>query len=194
MKRALNAYLFWEFGVGDSDADATQITDQWPFRLEEVLSFDHQGRAIHLFRFEDHGDAYYAVHGRNLNFFPVTGFTPEAAKDQIIGSAWIGSRHPVDLNTARGDDPVVPRLPDRRRRFEALAARLRPGTPVKILEGLFLETSREHLGLIAFEGDGTAHIVGDRITVRHVPYAGASPWRRLSAGIGRLVVEGRLGE
>jgi hypothetical protein len=100
---------------------------------------------------------------------PAQKVQPEAAKDQIIGSAWIGARHPVDLNTARGDDPVVPRLPDRRRRFEALAARLRPGTPVKILEGLFLEASREHLGLIAFECDGTAHIVGDRITVRHVP-------------------------
>ena len=194
MKHALNAYLFREFGVGDSDADATQITNRWPFRLEEVLSFDHQGRAIHLFRFEDHGEAYYAVYGHSLTFFPVTGFTPEAAKYQIIGSAWIGSRHPIDLNTARGDDPVVPRLPDRRRHFEALAARLRPGTPVRILEGLFLEVSCEHLGLIAFEGDRTAHIVGDRITVRHVPYAGASPWRRLSAGIGRLVVEGRLGE
>ena len=138
MKRALNAYLFREFGVGDSDADAPQISERWPFRLVEVLSFEHQSRMIHLFRFEDHGDAYYAVYGRNLNFSPVTGFTPEAAKDQIIGSAWIGSRRPVDLNTARGDDPVVPRLPDRRRRFEALAARLRPGTPVTILEGLFL--------------------------------------------------------
>jgi hypothetical protein len=193
MKRALNAYLFREFGVGDSDTDAARITDHWPFRLEEVVSFEQQGRAIHLFRFEDHGDAYYAVYGHSLTCFPVSGFTPEAAKDQLIGSAWIGARHPVDLHTARGDDPVVPRLPDRRRRFEALAARLRPGAPVTILEGLFLEASREHLGLIAFEDDGTAHIVGDRITVRHVPYAEASPWRRLSAGIGRLVVEGRLG-
>jgi hypothetical protein len=42
----------------------------------------------------------------------------------------------VNLNTARGDDPVVPRLPDRRRRFEALAARLRPSTPVTISEAV----------------------------------------------------------
>jgi hypothetical protein len=193
MKRELNQYLFWEFGVGDLDADETKITDQWPFRLAEVLSFDHQGSAIHIFRFEDKGDAYYAVYGRSLNFFPVAGFTPGAAKYQIIGSSWIGSRKPVDLTTTRGDDPVVPRLLDRRRRFEELAARFRPGTHFKILEGLFLEASREHLGLIEFEGDGKAQILGDRITMRNIPYAGASPWRRLSAGIGRLVVEGRLG-
>jgi hypothetical protein len=192
MKRELNEYLFLEFGVGTSESDEEKISEDWPFVLELTFSFDLNGEVTHVFSFEYDGEAYYAVHDTSLSFFPQAGLNPEAFKNQLIGSSWIGSREPIDLNTSRGDDPVVPRIPDRRQRFQQLSQDLQPDAPFKILEGLYLAVSQEHLGLIQFEGESKAHIVGDRITIRNIPYADLSPWRRLSVGIGKLVRAGRL--
>jgi hypothetical protein len=145
-----------------------------------------------VFSFDDADGKYYAISGKGLNYFPVADFTPEDVKYQIIGSLWVSERVPIDLNTIKGDDPVVPRLTERKRRFEELAERLRPGVPFIISEGLFLEKSKEYLGLIEFEGENKAQIVGDRITLKNIPYTSASSWRRLSFGIGKLVVNKQL--
>jgi hypothetical protein len=110
----------------------------------------------------------------------------------MVGSVWIGSRNPVDLDTTRGEHPVVPRLPERKKRFDELASALRPGMEFKVLEGLFLEATAEHVGLIQFTGEQCAHIVGDNITLRDIPFPDLSAWRRLSIGIGKLIEEGSL--
>lgn len=192
MKQEINQYLACEFGIFDSENDLDKITDDWPFQLLEVSSFHYQGNLIHVFSFDDADGKYYAISGKGLNYFPVADFTPEDVKYQIIGSLWVSERVPIDLNTIKGDDPVVPRLTERKRRFEELAEQLRPGVPFIISEGLFLEKSKEYLGLIEFEGENKAQIVGDRITLKNIPYTSASSWRRLSLGIGKLVVKKQL--
>ena len=193
MKRELNEYLFLEFGVGTSEGDEERVSEDWPFVLQLAFSFDRCGEVTHVFSFDYEGEAYFAIYGTGLNFFPQAGLDPEAFKNQLIGSSWIGSRDPIDLDTSRGDDPVVPRISDRRHRFQQLAQNFRPDAPFKLLEGLYLAVSQEYLGLIQFEGENKAHIIGDRITMRDIPYPGLSSWRRLSIAIGKLVTDGMLG-
>jgi hypothetical protein len=193
MKRELNEYLFLEFGVGTSEGDQERVSEDWPFVLQWAFSVDLYGEVTHVFSFDYEDEAYFAVYGTRLNFFPQAGLDSEAFKHQLIGSSWIGWREPLDLDTSRGDDPVVPRISERRQRFQQLAQSLRADAPFKILVGLYLAASQEYLGLIQFEGESKAHIVGDRITMRNILYPGLSPWRRMSIGIGKLVTDGRLG-
>jgi hypothetical protein len=193
MKRELNEYLSSEFGVGTAEGDQERVREDWPFVLQLAFSFDLYGEVTHVFSFDYEAEAYFAVYGTSLNCFPQAGLDSEAFKHQLIGSSWIGSREPLDLDTSRGDDPVVPRIPERRQRFQHFAQSLRADAPYKILVGLYLVASQEYLGLIQFEGESEADIVGDRITMRNIPYPGLSPWRRLSIGIGKLVTDGRLG-
>lgn len=59
MKRELNEYLYWEFGIGDDpEAAGKLISADWPFVLEPAGELD--GGV--LFRFRDGDDDYYALH------------------------------------------------------------------------------------------------------------------------------------
>lgn len=195
MKREINHYLLLEFGLNDSDADIDRVSDEWPFTLIDCGPVaETDGDMTHLFSFSHEGREYFAVRGSSITFFPSDGLDTAMVKLQVRGSKWIGARSPVDLNTTKGDDPVVPRIPDRKARFEELARKIDAQRPFTISEGLFLEKTREHLGLVVFQGDRTAAIAGDRITMRNIPYPQLSPWRRLSIGIGRLLEQGTIGQ
>jgi len=187
------AKVRWEFGVGTTEGDEERVSEDWPFVLQLAFSVDLHGEVTHVFSFDYEGEAYFAIYGTSLNVFPQAGLDPEAFKNQLIGSSWIGSREPIDLETSRGDDPVVPRILDRQQRFQQFAQRLPADAPFKLLVGLYLAASQEYVGPIQFEGKSIAHNVGDSVTIRNIPYPGLSPWRRLSIGIGKLVSEGRLG-
>ena len=195
MKREINQYLLLEFGLDESDADIDRASDEWPFTLTDCGTVkETDGSMTHLFRFTHEGSDYFAIYGSSINFFPSDGLDTATVILQIRGSKWIGARSPIDLNTSKGDHPVVPRIPDRKARFDELARQIDAHRPYTICEGLFLEKTREHLGLIVFQDDHTAAIVGDRITMRNIPFPQVSPWRRLSIGIGRLLEQGKLGQ
>jgi hypothetical protein len=192
MKRELNEYLLHEFGFYTEEQSERPVSEDWLFALELALSFEHAGVLHRVFSFGYEGEAYYAVSANYLDFFPLAGVDTEALKCQLIGPSWIGSRNPVNLDTIRIGDPAIPALADRRRRFRELAERLQSGVSAEILEGLFLLATNEHLGLVQFAGEAMSHIVGDSITFRNIPYPRAGAWRRLSIGIGRLVLAGKL--
>lgn len=179
MKRELNDYLFDEFGV---DGDRSGVSETWPFVLTEVASID----GAHFFEFESDGAPYYAIYGDSLRIISRDGTLAEI-KLQERGAKWIGSRGPIDLNTSRGEHPVIPLIPQRRARIEELAHELRAANEVKILEGLFLERTKEYLALVGFSGEDLVHVIGDNIRITDIPTSTLSSWKVLSRAIGAYI-------
>jgi len=192
MKKEINEYLCLEFGCDETPDDASRACEDWPFHLTEVGSVVLDGIQTSIFSFSSDEADYYAITGNSLNYFEVAGVNLSNFKRQLTGSTWIGLRNPVDLNTSIGEHPIVPCLPDRKTKFVDLANALRPNETFKILEGLFLEATCEHVGLIQFGEENNAQIVGDKITMRNIPFPELSAWRRLSIGIGKLIEDGTL--
>jgi hypothetical protein len=192
MKREVNKYLFDEFEFNTARGAEEKISAEWPFVLQLEFSHDLGGKKTNVFSFNHEGEAYYAVHGAAIDFFTRSGLDAKMFKNQLVGAHWLGLRNPVNLHTERPGDPKVPGVSDRRQRLERLARDFRPGAPFVILEGLFLEISKEHVGLIQFQGENVAHIVADRFRLRDIPYPDISNWRRLSVGIGKLIEAGIL--
>jgi hypothetical protein len=194
MKKELNEYLFLEFGLDTEGEDISRVSNDWPFQLEQLDEIElPDGDTTYVFRFESDGELLYAIAGRSMTFFSSSGIDLPNLRRQILGSAWIADRSPIDLNTSRGEHLVIPRVPDRRKRIESLTRDLDPTRPFTILEGLFLESAREHLALVRFDGDDDAHVVVDKIRMKNIPFQEASPWRRLAIGIGTLIERGQLG-
>ncbi|MBK8478134.1 MAG: hypothetical protein IPL39_18055 [Opitutaceae bacterium] len=177
MKRELNEYLFLEFGVEGTEL---QISESWPFELKEVGVVEGE----HVFEFENDDEEFLAVYGRCLRFESKDGADLELLGRQIRGSRWIGARGPVSLSTSRGEHPVVPMIPERRTKIEELACGLgRTGVP-QILEGLFLEKSREYLALVELPDEEVVHVVGSSIQIPDIPKSAVSAWKVLSRAVG----------
>lgn len=187
IKRQINEFLYREFAMDTEGEAKEKISEEWPFELEEMGTFDIDEARVDVFRFDSNGETYYALGEPRLRYFPAGKFDLGALKLELMGSSWIENRGPVDLNTSCEEHEFVPRLPERRERILEIARRLRSDQEPTILEGLFLKQGREYLALVCFEDEDVAHIVGDRITLRNIPYPEASPRRRLSLGIGRLI-------
>lgn len=186
-KRQINEFLYRAFAMDTEGEAKEKISQAWPFELEEMGTVDIDGARVDVFRFESNGEAYYALGEPRLRFFPAGKFDLGALKLELMGSSWIENRDPVDLRTSCEEHEFVPRPPERRERILEIARRLRSDQEPTILEGLFLKQGWEYLALVCFEDEDVAHIVGDRITLRNIPYPEASPRRRLSLGIGRLI-------
>ncbi|MHC4386908.1 MAG: hypothetical protein ACYSUG_07960, partial [Planctomycetota bacterium] len=98
----------------------------------------------------------------------------------------------VDLRTVVLADPRVPSTDDRKKHIRKLAEKVNPNQSCKILEGIILKNQQEYIALIEYEHDSNAHIVGDRITIRNIPFNDISSWRRLAVGLGDLIEIGKL--
>lgn len=180
MKRELNEYLFHEFGVEDSEL---RISDSWPFELKELGMVEGE----HVFEFNADGEEFFAISGRALRFDKKDGADLPLLGRQIRGSRWIGARGPVSLSTSRGEHPFIPMIPERRMRIEELACRLgHTGVP-KILEGLFLEKTREYLALVEFPNEEVFHVIGSSIQIPGIPKSEVSAWKVLSRAVGSRV-------
>jgi hypothetical protein len=177
MRRELNEYLFFEFGA---DGEESQISDSWPFEFKAVGIVEDE----HIYEFESDGEEFFAIYGRSIRYESKDGADLELLGRQIRGARWIGARGPVDLATSRGEHPVIPMIPVRRSKIEELARSLgRAGIPT-ILEGLFLEESREFLALVEFPGEEVVHVVGNSIRIPDIPKSPVSNWKTLSRAVG----------
>lgn len=177
LQARLNEYLYYEFG---HDGPEDRISDSWPFELREV------GRASGLvaFEFEDGGERFFAMDKGALTFLPVADMAFDDLLLQTEGSRWIGARDPVDLATSRPGDTLVPSGIDRQRALRDLGERTLGEGPVQVLEGLFLRTEKQYLGLFA-RPEGEQAVVAGLDSVRiEVAFPHASAWRRLSWAIG----------
>jgi hypothetical protein len=179
LERDINEYLFHEFGL-DLDGGEERISDAWPFVLSKVG--EHDGMIV--FEFDD-GEPFFAFAGESLNFLPKAGMTFEDLCLQRAGGRWIGARDPVDLATSMPGDPGVPSGLDRQAAIRALGEGALPSSELKVLEGLFLRAEQRYIAIFEQAGDDAAVIVGLSATPMQVPFAGASPWRRLAWGVGR---------
>lgn len=196
-KTEINEYLYAEFGLGsDSEADAPDVRDDWPFRLNLVGTIAWPVPGTEVYEFESGGESFYAIAGAApLNYVLAEGLTMADLALTCRGSAWISRQNPIDLNTSRIGDPTVPPLYQRRQAIALLAARaLGRGDGYQVIEGLFLQTSGQYLALIQDEVVGEAMIVGSQIEPRFAPQPRLPAWRRLALAVGQMLQAGLLAE
>lgn len=181
--RQLNEYLFLEFSC-DLEEPPPPISADSPFKLHELGVIDRVSPPVTVLTFDSDGDSFFAVAGASLDFFPVGGMTLEDLADQFGGSYWIGEFMPVDSNTSLIGYPRVPTVIERNQRLQDLASE-HLGTGARVLEGLFLRRNGEYLALI--EGNGQTLVVSTTLPVLPAGFPSASPWRRLSAPVGKYL-------
>ena len=87
MKRDLNEYLYFEFGM---DEDVSSISDSWPFDLRQVGKVSDET----IYEFESDGERFYAWCGRKLSFQPAYDFNLDDLRLQEKGSEWIAEGTP----------------------------------------------------------------------------------------------------
>src|SRR5262245_3096063 len=177
LKTEINRYLFREFDV---DGDESRVSETWPFELRKLVE------TADLTVIEFHDDqAYFALADDGLNFIPQAAMGVDDLMLQRSGATWLWARDPIDLSEVRLNDPTVPSSKDRRRQLESLGAATLPGRTVEILEGLFLGSNQQYLGLFRLSGRDEAIVSGlpDTLPIV-VPFAGATGWRRLAWGVG----------
>ena len=176
LRRDINEYLYHEFG---KDGEESDVTDTWPFTLTLVAD-EHE---LVVFEFHD-DEPYFAVASDALDFMPQAGMTIEDLRLQHIGSMWIGSRNPVDLDTTRLGDDSVPRTLERRAAIRALGAAIVPEDRLEILEGLYLQTEARYIGLFRERDAERAFTAGLTNTPIYVAFPEASSWRRVAWAVG----------
>ncbi len=180
MKTELNGYLFCEFGC---EGDVSDVREDWPFVLRDVGSVDGEN----IFEFSGDGEEYFAISGRSLSFERKDGADLAIFSRQRRGASWIGAQGPVDLQTSRGEHPTIPMIPQRKARIAELASALNRRGSMRILEGLFLEESRQYLALVKFSEEDVVHVVGDAMSILDIPELPISSWKILSRAVGSVI-------
>ena len=195
-KREVNEYLFYEFGFDtEPDSDAAAISDSWPFELREVGMVSSLAGQRRVYEFTDEGEEYFAFGRNHFSVLPKAGMTLDDLRLQERGSAWIGRRDPVGLNTVLIGDDTVPPTPERRAAIERLAAgQFANPTALRVLEGLFLRATGSYLALVEDTASNEARALGTDIAARPVGFPAASAWRRLVVAVGGMLEDGSLTE
>jgi len=189
--RYYNEYLYHEFGY-DGEDQVNGISDTWPFSFNHVDTFDIAGTKTEVFEFKDREDEFYLVDGSSLTFYDKGDLDSKYFEMFLVGSHWIGDNDPIDLNTSKLGETDIPKIPERKQKIKQLCLQHLDDDNCQILEGLFLKTKNQYVAIVRCNKDGTSSIVGDKIVVRKIPFENLSPWKRLSIGIGNLIVTGRL--
>jgi len=195
-RREVNEYLFYEFAFdGESDSDEAAISDGWPFDLREIGMVGSPAGERRVYEFADEGEEFFAFGRSHFSVLPKAGMTLADLRLQERGSAWIGRRDPVDLNTVRIGDDTVPPTNERRAAIERLAAgQFDDGSVLRILEGLYLRTTGSYLALVQDTVSNEAKVLGTDIAARSVGLHEASPWRRLALTVDKMLEAGTLTE
>jgi len=185
IERDLNAYLFLEFGI---DGEETSISETWPFSLRRLGEI---GARV-IFEFDDDDEPYFAISGPCLDFMPKNGMTLDDLALQFAGSEWISAHDPVSLAESRPGDDSVPSGIERLRALEELGRHTTGDPRAEIMYGLFLQNSRQYLGLFRVPDELTA-VVGGLDTPIYVGHDSCSAWRRLAWGVGQWIKSQREG-
>ena len=187
-KEELNEYLFFEFGL---EGDQSSVSEDWPFKLNYFATIRQRGEEISVYVFEAESEGFFAI-SPNCDFYPIAGMTAHDLQLQMNGSAWVGAREPITLETVFLGDDSVPSTKQRQAIISQLADKvLAEHRFYEILEGLFLKSTGMYVALIE-TGEKDGIVLSDRFDPRRVGFPEASPWRRLSFGIGELLSEGKL--
>jgi len=191
VKKEINEYLFYELGYDIKEYDEGKVSENWPFRLELLDTFDIDGETIQVFKFVHDTEQYYALCGNELNYYPIDGIGLKYFKYQLAGANWIAKRNPITLEQVVLGDTTIPSTKESIAAIKKLAARVEK-SECNILEGLFFKQTGEYISLVKFKDEDRTHIVGTNITLRDIPFPNTSPSRRLAIGIGLLLSKGDL--
>lgn len=186
-RACLNAYLRLEFGLEDEGGDA-HVSEAWPFELHPVGEIATSGGRASVYVFEDGGEPFFAVGGRQLAYYACDGFDVMDLEAQYAGAAWIDERDPISLADSCPGHPTIPSMRERRQHLDGLLTRLAHGNSYELVEGLYLAGAGAYLGLAVREaGDGIAFggPLPEPVTVAG---STAAPWRRLAVAVGRALV------
>jgi hypothetical protein len=184
-KTEINRYLFFEFGV---EGEEDQVSDTWPFELRFLDVVDLGDEQINVFHFTEDNDEYFVLDGNALNFQSTEGMSLEDLRALLLGSKWIGRRDPIDLNTTRIGDELVPPTPVRRAAImEIIEKSFGKDRTVRILEGLLLRGHGQYLALVQDELSSEIFVVGSDITPYPVRLIEGLESRLLSFGVGEML-------
>lgn len=178
IEHELNDYLFHEFGMDEEDEGV--VSETWPFILRRLGEI---GDSI-IFEFDDGDDQYFAIGGPCLDVLPKRGMTFDDLTLQFAGSKWIAAQRPVTLEESRPGDDSVPSGLERRRALEELGRDATGDPGAEVMEGLFLRSGGQYLGLYRIPNESEAVVVGLNSPFR-VGLSGCSAPRRLSWGVGQ---------
>jgi hypothetical protein len=180
-RKDLNEYLYFEFGI---DGHESAISESWPYELTFVGRVDQDAASVIVYTFDDKNERFYAV-SPDHDYYPVAGMSFDDLRLQMEGSAWIEKCAPIDLNTIILGDETIPKTRDRQDVIKTLAEqKLGMQSEHKILEGLYLKTEGIYLALIELD-PAQALLIGTGMETSRIAFPEASPWRRLSYGIGK---------
>lgn len=183
-----NQYLYYEFGI-DQESDDSLISDSWPFTFTLIEESEILGIPTKIYEFESEKEESYLDDGNSIGFYSKDGLSLSHFKLMLLGNSWIGRQDPIDLDTT---DNRIPRIPERKESIKRLwNLHFGEGAP-EIMEGLFFKKTQTYLALGKTEDSDKAHVSGDGIVVRNIPFPEISPWKRLSIGIGKLIAEGKI--
>ncbi|MBN2530013.1 MAG: hypothetical protein JXR76_26725 [Deltaproteobacteria bacterium] len=188
---AYNRYLFNEFEF-NSQFDISKCTESWPFRIHPVGNVAIEGVATRIFQFGENENLWYLVDGESISVYHGGGLNPLQFKMFLLGNIWLGRNQPIDLHTSILGDSRVPATTVRKENIRTLVEKFFPGTKVSISEGLLLKKCNEYVALVIEELTGAAHVIGNKMILRNIPFENLSPWKRLSIGIGTLISKNLL--
>lgn len=183
-----NRYLFHEFAF-DLEFDVSKVSEEWPFKFTHIEDTEIQGRPTKLYSFDSDGEEHYLVEDSSLNFHSKDGLEPNLFKMVLTGASWIGDKDPTDLSVM---DNRIPRIPEKKARIAELWKTHIGDEELDLLEGLFLGSTKSYLALGRIKGEEKAHVFGNSIVVRNIPFPDLSPWKRLAIGIGKLVIDKKI--
>lgn len=186
-KTDINRYLYYEFDMDMDDEPLSSINDEWPFKLTLEGSFEINKNTIELYRFEDYSESYYLTSGQGLSYFPVLDFDLDTIRRELLGSYYILSQDfsVMDGESESGDPAIIVK----EKAINELAKQISDETPT-ILEGLYFFETKTYLALVQYPNETVAHLVSKEFCYKDIPHESATPFRRLSIGLGFLIEQG----
>ena len=187
-KREINEYLFYEFGF-DIEEEEVRIREDFPYELSFIGEFKRDEEQIKVYEFRDERISNVVLYGNGISVYEKEEMELEDLYFQTVGSAWIGEKNIVDLNTSKIGYDNIPSLNVRRLEIEKLvidSCHLK--NKPTILEGLFFVESQQYLALV--ESGEEKIVIGLGIVEYIHKFKGLSHWRLLSWAVGRLINNG----
>lgn len=186
-KTDINRYLYYEFDMDMDDEPLSSINEEWPFKLNLEGSFEINKNKIELYKFNDFSESYYLTSGQGLSYFPVLDFDLDTIRRELLGSYYILSQ---DFSVMEGENESGdPAIAVKEKAINELAKQISDEVPT-ILEGLYFFETKTYLALVQYPNETTAHLVSKDYCYKDIAHETATPFRRLSIGLGLLIENG----
>jgi hypothetical protein len=190
LSKNFNEYLFYEMGF-DTDFSEDQITENWPFTFSLFCTISYKTIQMNIYEFTDE-EIHYLITDSPFSFMEKKSLTKNKLELFYIGSDWIGSNDPLGLEVAKIGYENIPDQNERRQCIKELINQKIGDQEYQLIEGLYMQKSKEYLAAIALNNQENLHLIGSRIYLRNIPLIDLPIHMRISIGIGQLVKDNRI--